>query len=70
MSEAAQLHESRASARARLYRYAASMAFALAFAGLASLTQLYARAELGLRDLQMRFLSPPLPVVSRARPVD
>ena len=41
--------------RARFVRYAASMAFGLAFAGLASLTQLYDRTEADLRDLALRF---------------
>ena len=47
------------SPRARLYRSVASMSFAVVFALLASLTQLYDRAEWGLRDLQMRLWSPP-----------
>ena len=59
MSEAVTAHDVSPSSRARVYRYAASMAFALAFAWLASLTPLYERAEAGLRDLQMRLASPP-----------
>ena len=41
--------------RARIARYVASMAFALGFAGLASLTQIYDRTEADLRDLFQRF---------------